>query len=60
MTAAGGDTTDAAVLWSRLRALVDDIGTLEKSRWTNTGPAWTEVARLVTYVEHDYYAAGGN
>jgi Tol biopolymer transport system component len=52
-------TTDAAVLWTRLRALLDDIRTLESARWTGTASAWTAVARLVTYVEHDYYRAGG-
>jgi Tol biopolymer transport system component len=53
-------TTSTTVLWTRLRALVDDIGTLERSRWTNVAPARTAVARLVTYVENDYYLAGGN
>ena len=27
--------------------------------WTNTEPARIAVARLVTYVEYDYYLAGG-
>ena len=59
VNAAVAETTDAGAIWSRLRALVDDIGTLERSKWTNTAPAWTAVARLVTYVEYEYYLAGG-
>jgi hypothetical protein len=53
-------TSDTNVIWSRLRALVDDLGTLERSGWTNAGAARNAVARLVTYVEFDYYRAGGN
>jgi hypothetical protein len=53
------ETTDAGLLWARLRALVDDIGTLERARWTNTEPARIAVARLVAYVEYEYYRAGG-
>jgi Tol biopolymer transport system component len=53
-------TTDTAVLWSRLRGLVDDIGALQRSRWANAAAAQMAVARLVTYVENDYYLAGGN
>ncbi|MEA2493529.1 MAG: hypothetical protein QOJ29_1440, partial [Thermoleophilaceae bacterium] len=53
------ETTDPNVLGSRLRALLDDIGTLESARWTNTAPARSALARLVTYVQYDYYLAGG-
>jgi Tol biopolymer transport system component len=59
VNAAGADTRDTGVLFARLRALLDDIGTLERAKWTNTGVAWSAVARLVAYVEHDYYLAGG-
>jgi hypothetical protein len=38
---------------------VSDVGSLERSRWTNTEAARIAVARLVTYLEYDYYLAGG-
>jgi Tol biopolymer transport system component len=60
VSAAAQATTDTTVLWNRLRALIDDIGTLERSRWSNIPPARLAVARLVTYVQSDYYLAGGN
>jgi hypothetical protein len=60
VAATGQASDDPAVLWSRLRALVDGIGTLERSKWANTAPAWTALARLVTYVQYDYQRAGGN
>jgi hypothetical protein len=58
VTATAQTTNDPRVILNRLRALVDAIGTIERSRWTNTTPAWTALARLVTYVEYDYYSAG--
>jgi hypothetical protein len=59
VAAATLETSDARVLGYRLRALVYDIGILERSRWTNTDVARTTVARLITYLEYDYYLAGG-
>ena len=53
------ETGDAASLWARIRVLVDDIGTLERASWSNTAPARVAVARLVAYVECDYYRVGG-
>jgi hypothetical protein len=57
---ATSQTDSTYLLWTRLHELVNDIGTLERTRWTNTAPARVAVARLVTYVEYDYYLAGGN
>jgi hypothetical protein len=57
--AAAHETTDVRLLWIRLRALVDDIGTLERARWTNVEPARVAVARVVAYVQYEYYRAGG-
>jgi hypothetical protein len=59
VAAAGTASTDAAVLDERLRALLGDIGTLERSGWTGALEARAAVASVVTFVEYDRYRAGG-
>jgi hypothetical protein len=53
------ETTDVRLLWVRLRLLLDDVGTLERSRWTGAESARIAVARVVAYAQYDYYRAGG-
>lgn len=53
------DTASASLAQSRLGTLLEDIGKLEKSNWSNTTPAWKALATLVTYVEFDLYRYGG-
>jgi hypothetical protein len=59
VSAVTAPTGDTRVLWARLRALVADIGTLERSRWANGEAARVAVARVLAYAEYDYYRAGG-
>jgi hypothetical protein len=57
--ATAAETSDPKAHWARLQALLVDIGTLERSRWTNAEPARIALARLVAYVQYDYDRAGG-
>jgi Tol biopolymer transport system component len=59
VNAAMSPTTGTTVLWNRLRALLDDVGTLQRSHWLNAFFAEMPIAHLATYVEYDYYLAGG-
>ncbi|MFY9487170.1 MAG: CARDB domain-containing protein [Solirubrobacterales bacterium] len=49
----------SSITLSRLRALVDDLGIIERNSWTNKEPARQAVARLITYLQYDYYLATG-
>lgn len=53
------DTASSTLAQTRITATLSDIGTIEKSNWTGTTPAWKALATLVTYVEFDYYRYGG-
>ncbi len=52
-------TTSSSTLWWRIQALVDDVGTLEHVGWGGRDAARLAIARLVTYVQYDYYKATG-
>lgn len=59
VTAIATDTASSTLAQTRINTTLADIGTIEKSSWTNTTPAWKALATLVTYVEFDYYRYGG-
>lgn len=52
-------TTSSFTLWLRIQALTDDIGTLERVSWGGRDAAKLAIARLITYVQYDYYKATG-
>lgn len=57
--AAAQPTTSSLTLWKRMTDLVIDVGILERKSWSGAPQARLALARLVTYLEHDYYLATG-
>lgn len=54
---AGQTSSNPTAILSRLRALVDGVGVLERKSWNGAQAARLAVAKLVTYLEGDYYLA---
>ncbi len=52
-------TTSSSVIWWRIKALTDDLGILERVSWGGRDSARLAIARLITYVQYDYYTATG-
>jgi Tol biopolymer transport system component len=52
-------TSSSFTLWLRIQALTDDIGHLERVSWGGRETAKLAIARLITYVQYDYYKATG-